>query len=118
MLASIWINFLSNCVQSLSAQILHLLHNVFLKVDFDSAFLDQLLKVREREHVSIFVVAVVRTILLDCIVGQMHKVIVQVLCSHVVWPARSPQVTLLKEIHIHVLSQGNPNAYVKLPLVH
>lgn len=47
MLASIRIDLLSNCVQSLSAQILHLLNNVLLEVDFDATFLNQLLKVRE-----------------------------------------------------------------------
>lgn len=63
-------------------------------------------------------VAIVRTVLLDCIVGQMHKVIVQVLCSHVVWLTRCSQVPLLEKVYIHVLSQGNPDADVKLPLVH
>jgi len=59
-----------------SAKIFHFVDDVSFKVDMSSTFYDFLFEVVERELIAIFVLAIVGTILLNCIVCQVDKVIV------------------------------------------
>ncbi len=82
MLASIRIYFLANRVQSHCAKVLHLLNNICVKVDLAATFLYLSFEICKRKLISVLVASVLRTLYLDCIVGQVHKVIVQILCIH------------------------------------
>lgn len=59
-----------------SAKIFHFVDDVSFKVDFGSTFDDFLLEVVEGELITIFVLAIVGTILLNRVVCQVDEVIV------------------------------------------
>ena len=118
MLSSIWIDLFANRVQSQCTQVLHFLQYISLKVDFGTTFLDLSLEVGERKLIAIFVAAVLGALYLDRVIGQVHKVIVQVLCIHRVGLTRGAQIAFFEEVNIHVLSESHPDTNVKFPLVH
>ena len=97
---------------------LHFLDNVYFEVCSGARFLHDTLKVREGKHVAIFMVAVVRTVLLDCIIGQVDVVVVEVLCIHVVRCGACAQIALLEEVDIHFVSEADPHPNIKLSLIH
>jgi len=61
--------------------------------------------------------AVVRTVLLDSIISQVDEVIVQILRRHRVRLRRGPQIPLLEEEDVQVVSQSYPDSNIKLSLV-
>ena len=61
--------------------------------------------------------AVLRTVLLDGIICQMDKVIVQILRAHGIRLARCPQIAFSEKVHVHVLGESDPDPDVKFSLV-
>ena len=73
-------------------------------------------KISERKLISVFVTPVLWAVLLNGIVGQVHKVIIEVGCGHRVRLTRSAQVALFEKVHIHIVRQRYPDPDVKLTL--
>ena len=79
--------------------------------------IDVVLEGAEAQLVSIFEVTIVFSMLLDCIVRQMHEGIVYILEVDTELTGRGPQVSLLEEEELLVLIQEHPDTNVELALV-
>ena len=83
-----------------------------------ATLLHKTLEIGEREDIALFVIPIIWTVFLDGIVGQMHEVVVKAGRTQVKRCAGGAQVSLLKEIDVHVVSECHPHANVKLALVY
>lgn len=89
---------------------------VDIKVLFRVELIDDCLEPRERELVAIFKVTVVLTVLLDCVVSQVHKGVVYVGYIDRKLRRTRPQVTFFEEQKVMILSEADPDSDVELAL--
>ena len=61
---------------------------------------------------------IVLALLLDGIVGKMDEIIVKFGGIHAVWLTRGSDVAFLEEVDVQILAQEDPDADVKLALIH
>jgi len=75
------------------------------------------LKLSERKLISVLKLTVGLRLLLHCDIGQVDKGIINILEVNRVVSCASAKVALLKEIHVLVLREEDPDADVELSFV-
>lgn len=75
-----WIDLSSHCVECLGDNLVHLRDHVLVDIEVlvRVELVDDCLEARERKLVAVLEVTVMLAVLLDCIVRQVHKGIVNV----------------------------------------
>ena len=90
---------------------------VYTHATFWVVLIDILLELRERKHVSVLVVSVIFSMLLNSIVCQVDKCIVDVLQVDSKFSGRRPKVPFFEEVQILVLSENDPHSDVEFSFV-
>jgi len=113
------IDSLSHGVECLKDYFVHLRHQVivYTHATFWVVLIDILLELWERKHVSVLVVSVIFSMLLNSIVCQVDKCIVDVLQVDSKFSGRRPKVPFFEEVQILVLRENNPHSDVEFSFV-
>ena len=82
MLPSVRINLFLYSIKCDSADVLHFRHDIGFKVDTMGRVVYNLFQIFKRKLITVFVTSILRTILLDRIIGQMDEVIIKIGVTH------------------------------------
>lgn len=82
MLSSVRVDLLLNSRQCHSGEVLHLLQDVNFKVRLTPALLHKLLEFLKRQHITILVIPILRTIFLNGVICQVNEIVIEIRGIH------------------------------------